>query len=163
MCDTRVAALRRQAEDVRPSEWVLGKRPGEACLWYGPCVHREPLATHDGKILVVDDDPLWRELCRTYLEDDGYQALTASSGPEALEVLSREPCSVLLLDLRMPGMGGREVVEQLPREGRPRVVFVTSASDEEVGQALWNEPHYYLPKQASQAELSLLLQSLEAH
>ncbi len=121
------------------------------------------LFQNDGKILVVDDDPMWRELCRTYLEEEGYEPLVASSGAEALEVLSREPCSVLLLDLRMPGMSGTELLEKLPAEGRPRVVFVTSASGEEVGRALWNGPHYYLPKQASPAELSLLLQALETH
>ena len=106
---------------------------------------------------------MWRELYRTYLEDEGYEALLAASGEEALELLAREPCSVMLLDLRMPGMSGAEVLEKLPEEDRPRIVFVTAAPGDEVGPALANGPHYYLPKQASPAELSLLLQALETH
>ena len=128
--------------------------------------HRErgsSLLQNEGKILVVDDDPMWRDLFRTYLEDEGYEPLVASSGAEALQILGKEPCSVMLLDLRMPEMSGLELLERLPAEHRPRVVFVTAAPHEEVGRALWTGPHYYLPKQASPAELSLLLQALESH
>ena len=67
----------------------------------------------------------------------------------------------MLLDLNMPGTGGAEVVKNLaPRH--PRIVFMTSARMEGVGITLRNGPHYYLPKNATRGELSLLLQSLEA-
>ena len=120
-------------------------------------------ANERAKVLVVDDDPLWRDFLQTYLEAEGYRSVVAANGREALTLLEQEPCAVLLLDLRMPGMSGKDVVARLPAEGGPQVVFVTAASTEEVSAAMSGAPHYYLPKDASPAELSLLLQALEAH
>ena len=51
----------------------------------------------------------------------------------------------MLLDLRMPGLDGHEVMARLPPDG-PRVVLLTSAGMDEVQQALATRPHYYLPK-----------------
>lgn len=113
------------------------------------------------RVLVVDDDANWREFLRLCLEDLGYETVEAASGQEALETLRRERCGVMLLDLNMPGLGGMDVVERLPRV-HPRIVFLTSAPVSEVGHALRSGPHYYLPKGASREELGLLLQSLEA-
>ncbi|MCP3101476.1 response regulator [Myxococcus sp. K15C18031901] len=113
------------------------------------------------KVLVVDDDADWREFLRLSLEELGYEATEAADGREALESLQRgERYEVMLLDLHMPGMSGREVVERLPRGQLPRIVFLTSAAAQDVGAALLSGPHYYLPKGASQDQLSLLLQSL---
>lgn len=113
------------------------------------------------RVLVVDDDADWREFLRLSLEDLGYEATEAADGPEALASLRRgERYEVMLLDLNMPGMSGLEVVARLPRGPLPRVVFLTSAAAQDVGDALLSGPHYYLPKGASQDQLSLLLQSL---
>jgi CheY-like chemotaxis protein len=114
------------------------------------------------KILVVDDDADWRQFMRFCLDDLGYSTIEASSGQEALETLSREPCSVMLLDMRMPEMSGEEVLRRLPTDDAPRVVCLTNAPAQEVGKALRSGPHYYLPKGASREELALLLQSLDA-
>ena len=115
------------------------------------------------KVLVVDDDADWREFLKLCLEDLGYEAIEASDGQEALDSLSRERYGVVLLDLNMPGMSGLEVVERMPHNNsKPRVVFLTSAAAQDVGNALLSGPHYYLPKGASRDQLSLLLQSLDA-
>ncbi len=113
------------------------------------------------KVLVVDDDSDWREFVTTALEDLGYETLEAANGPSALECLARETCSVVLLDLHMPGMSGQEVVQRMPQRDT-RVVFLTSATPKEASAALNTGPHYYLHKGASLHQLSLLLQSLEA-
>src|SRR5262249_11051495 len=113
------------------------------------------------KVLIVDDDSSWRAMGVLALEDLGYQAVEARDGHEALEQLEREDCSVMLLDLRMPGLSGEEVLARLPDPRRPRVVLLTSASMEEVQSALHSRPHYYLSKTAGRDELELLLQSLE--
>jgi two-component system, chemotaxis family, chemotaxis protein CheY len=120
--------------------------------------------TTDGvrKVLVVDDDADWREFLRLCLEDLGYEAIEAADGQEALNSLSRERYRVVLLDLNMPGMSGLEVVERMPRNTKPHIVFLTSAAAQDVGSALMSGPHYYLPKGASRDQLSLLLQSLDA-
>jgi CheY-like chemotaxis protein len=111
------------------------------------------------RILVVDDDADWREFLRLCLEELGYEAVVVADGQEALRSLAHTRCGVILLDLHMPGMNGFEVLERLPRDGTPRVVFLTSAAAQDVGAAL--RSHYYLPKGASRDQLSLLLQSLE--
>ncbi|XXF80487.1 response regulator [Myxococcaceae bacterium GXIMD 01537] len=113
------------------------------------------------RVLVVDDDADWREFLKLCLEELGYEAIEAADGQEALASLSRgEGYGVVLLDLNMPGMSGLDVVRQLPRHANPRIVFLTSAAAQDVGNALLSGPHYYLPKGASRDELSLLLQSL---
>jgi CheY-like chemotaxis protein len=111
------------------------------------------------RVLVVDDDSDWREYLRTNLEELGYEALEAENGRDALETLSHDDCSVVLLDLRMPGMSGEEMLAHLPRGG-PRIVLVTSANTDEVREALSGGPHYYLPKGATREALSLLMDSL---
>jgi CheY-like chemotaxis protein len=112
-------------------------------------------------VLVVDDDASWRALVLLSLEELGYQAVEAADGEQALRVLARGDCSVMLLDLRMPGLSGEDVLARLPPDG-PRVVLLTSAGMDEVQQALGRRPHYYLSKGAGRDALALLLQSLEA-
>jgi CheY-like chemotaxis protein len=111
------------------------------------------------KILVVDDDAEWREFLHACLDDLGYTTTEASNGTEALDCLARDPPSVMLLDIRMPGMSGEDVLRQLP-ENPPRIVLVTAATADEAGSALRTGPHYYLPKGATREELALLLDSL---
>jgi len=95
------------------------------------------------------------------LEELGYEPVLAADGAEALRVLGEIDCWVILLDLRMPGLDGHEVMARLPPEG-PRVVILTAAGIEEVQEALVARPHYYLPKAAGRQELALMLQSLAA-
>lgn len=111
------------------------------------------------KVLVVDDDREWRDFVRVCLNDLGYHTIEAASGQEALESIARDSPSIVLLDMRMPGMSGEDVLRQLPDDG-PRVVCLTAAPAHEVRGAL-RGPHYYLPKGASREELALMLQSLE--
>jgi CheY-like chemotaxis protein len=112
------------------------------------------------RVLIVDDDPDWREFLRICLEDLGYDSAEASSGEEALERLEQEQFDILLLDLNMPGMNGLEVAERLGGHG-PRVVLLTSASQHQVGRALATGPYYYLPKDTRPEALSLILESLQ--
>lgn len=110
-------------------------------------------------MLVVDDDPDWREAMRLSLEDLGCAVTLASDGEDALEQLEREQFSVVLLDLRMPGLSGEEVSRAVGHEG-PRIVFVTGADDAELASAMRTGPRYYLPKVAGTAQLRLLMHSL---
>jgi two-component system, chemotaxis family, chemotaxis protein CheY len=114
------------------------------------------------KVLVVDDDPSWRQMLALELEELGYEPVLAADGAEALRLLEQHlDCSIILLDLRMPGLDGHEVMERLP-PGGPRVVILTAAGMDEVQAALQARPHYYLPKGAGRKELALILQSLAA-
>jgi signal transduction histidine kinase len=64
-------------------------------------------------ILVVDDERVVRDGCRRVLTGKGYQVLTAEDGKSALGVLGSEPVDLMLLDLKMPVMGGEEVLEHV--------------------------------------------------
>ncbi|NGZ06188.1 MAG: response regulator [Magnetococcales bacterium] len=64
-------------------------------------------------VLVVEDDPINREVIRHWLESEGHRVTQVSAGPEAIEELSWERFDVVLMDLRMPGMDGVEVTRRI--------------------------------------------------
>jgi CheY-like chemotaxis protein len=64
-------------------------------------------------ILVVDDDTDFREGLRAALEMKGYQVEEAGNGKEALDQIERKPPLLVLLDLQMPVMNGRELLQKL--------------------------------------------------
>lgn len=66
-------------------------------------------------VLIVDDDESVIKLFRRWLEDD-YNVVTALDGTEALEVLEREPVDIVLLDRRMPGISGDDVLETITEQ-----------------------------------------------
>ena len=68
-----------------------------------------------GAILVVDDQPESLVALRTVLEPLGREVVTAPSGEEALKRLLQEDFSVIVMDVRMPGLNGFETVELIKR------------------------------------------------
>lgn len=88
-------------------------------------------------VLVVDDEPLVRNMVKTTLERCNFRVLLAASGQEALEIFARQPdtVSLVLLDLAMPGPGGEDVIPRL-RSIRPNVeVIISTACDEREAMA----------------------------
>ena len=78
-------------------------------------------------ILVVDDEPLQRDILKTILDSEGYETFTASSGEEALATLKKFHPDVILTDLRMEGMDGIELMEAVPSEPfKPSIVIITA-------------------------------------
>jgi two-component system phosphate regulon sensor histidine kinase PhoR len=63
------------------------------------------------RILVADDEKAIRDGCHRVLTGQGYEVLAAENGQAALDTLAKEPIDILLLDLKMPVMGGEEVLE----------------------------------------------------
>src|SRR4030095_9557996 len=77
-------------------------------------------------VLVVDDDAGLREACRLILEDE-FEVLDVPDGPHALEALRSTQVDVVLLDIRLPGMDGREVLEQAKSiDEQVEVILVTA-------------------------------------
>ncbi|MGA2243461.1 MAG: response regulator [Verrucomicrobiota bacterium] len=72
-----------------------------------------------GTLLVVDDESLMLTMADAILTDFGYRVLTANSGQKALQVLAQPGTTVdlVITDLVMPGMGGRELMERIRQEG----------------------------------------------
>jgi diguanylate cyclase (GGDEF)-like protein len=89
------------------------------------------------KILLVDDNADYLEATRILLENEGHDVLGAASGPQALELLRREPVDLVLLDYFMPGMTGEEVVAEL-RTFNPfiQVILQTGYASEQPPRAL---------------------------
>ena len=86
------------------------------------------------KILVVDDTADMAWLMKRAMEDQGYGALIALSGRQALEMASSEHPDVLLLDIMMPGMDGVEVLRTLKANDQVRdipVILVTAREEDE--------------------------------
>ncbi len=78
------------------------------------------------KVLVVDDDPVVSKSFDRVLTSKGYAVITAQSGEEAMRKLSEENYDVVYTDIRMPGMSGLEVAEQVKaRKPWTPVVIIT--------------------------------------
>lgn len=65
------------------------------------------------QVLVVDDEKVMREGCSRILLNEGYKVFTADCGEGAIEKFDREPFDLVLLDLKLPGMGGIETLRRL--------------------------------------------------
>ncbi len=68
------------------------------------------------KVLVVDDDDIFRGYVGTLLEMEGYDVLQAHNGFKALDVLRHEPVDLVVTDLIMPGMEGLETILHLQKD-----------------------------------------------
>ena len=81
----------------------------------------------EGHVLVVDDELGMLEVLSMALEEMGYRALATQSPEKALEILRTEEIELALLDIRMPGMNGRELMQRIKEHspGLP-VVFLTA-------------------------------------
>jgi CheY-like chemotaxis protein len=90
------------------------------------------MAPPSSRILVVDDNDALRENLAEALEIEGYPVVVAADGPTAFQRLAEDPPpSVVLLDLMLPGMSGREVLAKIreqPRLDHVKVVITTGAS-----------------------------------
>ena len=80
-------------------------------------------------ILVVDDEKLIRWSLREKLAAAGYAVLEAETGPDALDVVSKEDVSLMLLDLSLPGMNGLGVLERVKKDHPSCPVIVMTAFD----------------------------------
>ncbi|HQU36006.1 MAG TPA: response regulator transcription factor [Anaerolineales bacterium] len=81
-------------------------------------------------ILVVDDEPKIVRLARDYLEKNGFRVVTAADGQSALTIARREKPDLLILDLMLPQMDGREVCRILRRESDVPIIMLTALSEE---------------------------------
>ncbi len=81
-------------------------------------------------ILVVDDEPKVARLARDYLEKNGFRVLTASDGQSALTTARREKPDLIVLDLMLPNIDGREVCKILRRESDVPIIMLTALAEE---------------------------------
>lgn len=88
--------------------------------------------------LVVDDDPSVRKLFTSALEIDGWVVWQAADGRKALDVMASNTPDVVMLDMMMPQMSGRSVLQEMLRDERLRQIptVVVSATDDPVERRL---------------------------
>ena len=111
-------------------------------------------------ILIVDDEAIMRESLRDWLTDLGYQVETAEEGEQALKTCAEQDFGVVILDLRLPGKDGIEILKEA-RAKRPdlRGVIITAyPSIQTAVQAMKEGAVDYLPKPFDLDELGRLIQ-----
>jgi len=87
------------------------------------------------KILVVDDEVKACGLLKRFLETKGYDVITANNGVDAIEKVKNEKPDAMLLDIRMPGMEGIEVLKRIREFDKDvGVIMVTAVKEEETGK-----------------------------
>jgi two-component system nitrogen regulation response regulator NtrX len=83
-----------------------------------------------GRVLVIDDEEAIRKSLRMVLEYEGYELLEAASGPEGLEALKRESPDAVVLDIKMPGMDGMEVLQAArARDAHTPILMISGHGD----------------------------------
>ncbi|MBI4669845.1 MAG: response regulator [Elusimicrobia bacterium] len=111
------------------------------------------------KILVIDDEEIIRERLKSLLTLDEYEVCVAEDGPKGLEVFQSESPQVVLLDIKMPGMDGIEVLQRLKKSAPDtEVIIITGHGGIETAiQALREGAFDYVNKPIEYDELVLSL------
>jgi CheY-like chemotaxis protein len=103
----------------------------------------EPLKTQanrdPGTVLVADDVDIMRITCERALQKEGFRVVSAATGGEALKLINAEKFEVALLDIRMPGLSGVDLLRRIKDSGREvEVIMMTAYADAEVAQESLN-------------------------
>jgi two-component system response regulator MprA len=109
-------------------------------------------------VLVVDDDPIIRDAVEWLLRDEGYQVTSAPDGVAALQAVGRQLPKILVLDLELPNLDGRAVVQELRRRHVDVAIIVISARHDGRRVARDLAAQRFLPKPF---ELNALLAAVE--
>ena len=124
----------------------------------------KPIATHNdpmSTVLVVDDEPIVRDVVVRYLRRDGFATLEAGTGEEAMRLLEREVPSLVVLDVMLPGTDGLEICRRIRATSDLPIVLLTARGDEAdriVGLELGADD--YVTKPFSPRELAIRVRNL---
>ncbi len=111
-------------------------------------------------ILIVDDEEHIRLLFKEELEDEGYTVDLASNGLEALDKLKRSAYSVIVLDIKMPGMDGIQTLAEIKKINKDQPVILCSAYGEfKQDFATWVSDGYVV-KSADTRELKEMIRRM---
>jgi two-component system response regulator AtoC len=112
------------------------------------------------KVLVVDDEAGQRDIISKILAAEGYEVLEAADVPHAVQAIEENQPAVVLTDLKMPGRGGLELVEETARRPSPPEVIVITAygSIDTAVNAMRLGAYDYLTKPIEREELLLVVQ-----
>lgn len=112
-------------------------------------------------VLVVDDEPAIVRLARARLQADNLAVVTASNGPEALDLLDRERPDLVILDVMMPEMDGFETLRRIRQHSAVPIIMLTArASDPDKLRGFEYGADDYLTKPFNPDELAARVQAL---
>jgi len=116
------------------------------------------------RVLVVDDEEIVRESLGGWLQEDGFQVSSAPEGRTAVEMMKRDRWNVMLVDLKMPGMDGLQVLEEARKlQPEAAIIMMTAyATVDTAVTAMKLGAFDYLVKPFDPEELSLLMQKVVA-
>jgi CheY-like chemotaxis protein len=117
-------------------------------------------------VLIADDDDFCRESLRDIVEPEGFRAVLASSGEEALDIIKDEPIHLGLFDLQMPRLSGLETVQLVHQINAllPCILVTANATQEVIRQAFQVRVYSVIPKPVSkQVLLYTMLRALKAY
>ncbi|MGM0501192.1 MAG: response regulator transcription factor [Bacillota bacterium] len=81
-------------------------------------------------ILVVDDDQHVHEIVGMYLKQENYEQLDAYDGAEALQKISENDVDLIVLDIMMPKLDGKEVVKEIRKDNQVPIIFLSAKGEE---------------------------------
>jgi DNA-binding response OmpR family regulator len=111
-------------------------------------------------ILVVNYEQSTSFLYKEKLEEDGYQVLVATTGEEALKLLDKKIPDLIILDIKIPGMDGVEVMSKIKDEKRDIPIILCSAYGQyKQGFRIWASDAYVV-KSADLRELRLTIKEI---
>ena len=119
----------------------------------------------DARVLVVDDEPMVCLALTNWLEEENYFAQAVEDGPQAVKAVREENWDIVLLDLRMPGMDGMEVLKQVKEIAPQTVVIMMTAYASIPGavQAMQEGAYDYIVKPLDVDQLTLMLKRIVEH
>ena len=112
------------------------------------------------KVMVVDDDEGIRCLYEQVLTDDGYEVILACDGLEAVEIFKKVKPNIVILDIRMPGMDGIELLGKVLDMDRKLPVIINSAYSMYKNNFLTWMADAYIIKSSDLTELKLKIREL---
>jgi two-component system, NtrC family, response regulator AtoC len=120
------------------------------------------MANDRTRILVVDDEEIVRESLGGWLEKDGYTICCCPDGPSAIGKIKSERWSIMIVDLKMPGMDGLQVLEEAKKlQPDLAVVIMTAYATVDTAVAAMKAGAYdYLVKPFDPEELSIMMQKI---
>jgi DNA-binding NtrC family response regulator len=115
------------------------------------------------RVMVVDDDAVLRKLVSDQIARMGFDSTPAASGEEALAALSKSDFDVVLLDIRMPGLGGLETLREARKlEDAPEVIMLTADTSLGTGiEAMRLGAYDYLTKPATLDEIEAVVRKAD--
>ncbi|MDR7071055.1 response regulator transcription factor [Fictibacillus barbaricus] len=112
-------------------------------------------------ILIVDDEPKLLEVVSSYLRKEGFDAIEASNGREAMQYIQKETIDLVVLDLMLPDVSGEEICQRIRQESSIPILMLTAkATEEDRIKGLSLGADDYLVKPFSPRELVLRVKTI---